>query len=73
MEKIYLSVSEAALFLQKMGYPVTKRTIYQHTSEGAIPFYRFGKLKMLFKPDELKKWAENELVCEGSNKVKTAL
>lgn len=38
MEKIYLSVSEAALFLQKMGYPVTKRTIYQHTSEGAIPF-----------------------------------
>lgn len=73
MEKIYLSITEAVEFLQKIGYPASKRGLYQHTSEGTIPFYRYGKLKMLFKKDELKKWAENELICEGSNKIKTAL
>ncbi len=73
MEKIYLSVAEAVDFLRMIGFPANKSTIYQNTSNGTIPFYRFGKLKMLFKPDELKEWAESELTCGGSNKVKTAL
>lgn len=61
VQKRNLNVTEAVEFLNEMGIPITKSTLYRHTMNGTIPFYRFGERKLMFKADELEEWANSKL------------
>lgn len=65
MEKMYLSVNEAVKYLQSLGLPIHKSSLYKMTMEKTIPFKRFGEHRIVFQADELKSWLENMLVDEG--------
>lgn len=51
-----INVDQAVSYLNKQGYPIKKSTLYKMTSKGSIPFYRWGRRKILFKPEELNEW-----------------
>ena len=55
-----LSINEALKFIADQGYPVSKSKLYKLTSEGKIPFEKFG-MRVLFKKDKLIEWIENEM------------
>ncbi|HEU4790074.1 MAG TPA: helix-turn-helix domain-containing protein [Flavobacterium sp.] len=55
-----LSINEAVKFLLEKGFPVSKSKLYKLTSEGKIPFEKFG-MRVLFKQDKLIDWIENEM------------
>lgn len=62
-----LSLSDAINFLKENGYPTSKGKIYQLTSQGSIPFGKYGN-KLVFSRKELLIWA-SEKIC----KVKTMI
>nr|WP_315198259.1 helix-turn-helix domain-containing protein [uncultured Flavobacterium sp.] len=55
-----LSINEAVKFMLEKGFPVSKSKLYKLTSEGKIPFEKFG-MRVLFKQDKLIDWIENEM------------
>ena len=61
MYKKVLTIDDAVVFLNDLGYPVTKSTLYENTMKKTIPFQRFGKRKLVFSPDDLSNWAEAQL------------
>ena len=56
-----LNIDEAMEYLSGLGVDVPKSTMYRHTMNGTIPFYRFGERKLMFKADELEEWASHQL------------
>lgn len=56
-----LDIDEAMEYLSSLGVQVPKSTLYKHTMNGTIPFYRFGERKLMFKADELEEWASDQL------------
>ena len=56
-----LTISEAVEYLNEIGIPVTKSTLYRHTMNADIPFKRYGKRKLIFNATELDEWAQNKL------------
>lgn len=56
-----LDAAGALEFLNSNGYTISKAQLYKETSNGTIPFHKFGN-KLHFKKSELKAWAENRLV-----------
>ena len=61
VQKRNLNVNEAVEFLNEMGIPITKSTLYRHTMDATIPFKRFGERKLVFNVDELEVWANSQL------------
>lgn len=55
-----LDAAEALEFLRANGYPVKKGQLYKETSNGTIPFRKFGN-KLHFKAAELLRWAQSRL------------
>lgn len=60
-EKVFLTINEAEQYLNEIGYPIRKSSLYKHTMAGTIPFKRFGGRKIVFQPDALDEWAEAQL------------
>lgn len=60
-KKTNLSVPEAVEYLNEIGVPITKSTLYAYTSTATIPFKRFGERKLIFSTTELEKWANEKL------------
>lgn len=56
-----LDAAGALEFLNSNGYTISKAQLYKKTSNGTIPFHKFGN-KLHFKKSELKAWAESRLV-----------
>lgn len=56
-----LDAAGALEFLNSNGYTISKAQLYKETSNGTIPFHKFGN-KLHFKKSELKEWAESRLV-----------
>lgn len=61
VKKKNLDVNEAVEYLNEIGIPITKSTLYRHTMDATIPFKRFGERKLIFNPDELEEWANSQL------------
>lgn len=61
VKKKNLNVNEAVEFLNEIGIPITKSTLYRHTMDATIPFKRFGERKLIFNTDELEEWANAKL------------
>lgn len=59
--KSVFSVVEAVEYLNSKGYKITKSRIYRHTMNGTIQFDRFGKRKIVFKPEYLDEFIKNNL------------
>lgn len=56
-----ISLDEAVDFLQEIGCPVSKKTLYKLTSTSRIPYKKFcGKL--IFSRKELQLWAQQQIV-----------
>jgi excisionase family DNA binding protein len=55
-----LSINEAVKFFLEQGFPVSKSKLYKLTSEGKIPYDKFG-IRVLFRQDKLIDWIENEM------------
>lgn len=56
-----LDAKGALDFLNANGYPISKGQLYKETSNGTIPFQKFGS-KLHFRKSELLEWAENRLI-----------
>ena len=56
-----LDAAGALEYLNSNGYTISQGQLYKETSNGTIPFHKFGN-KLHFKTSELKAWAENRLV-----------
>lgn len=61
VKKKNLNVNEAVEYLNEIGIPITKSTLYRHTMDATIPFKRFGERKLVFNVDELEEWANSQL------------
>lgn len=61
VKKRNLNVNEAVEYLNEIGIPITKSTLYRHTMDATIPFKRFGERKLIFNADELEEWANSKL------------
>jgi predicted DNA-binding transcriptional regulator AlpA len=61
VKKKNLNVNEAVEYLNEIGIPITKSTLYRHTMDATIPFKRFGERKLIFNADELEEWANSKL------------
>ena|SRR5690554_2323013 len=59
--KEIMNTDEAVEYLNELGYPIPKSTLYQHTMKGTIPVRRFGKRKLMFVASELEEWASNQI------------
>jgi predicted DNA-binding transcriptional regulator AlpA len=59
--KTNLTLPEAVEYLNDIGIPITKSTLYRHTMNATIPFKRFGKRKIIFSKTELDNWAQEKL------------
>lgn len=55
-----LSINEAQKFFKEQGLPISKSKLYKLTSEGKIPYDKFG-IRVLFRQDKLIGWIENEM------------
>lgn len=77
MKKV-LPFNDALNYLNELGYPIGKSTLYKLTADRAIPFKRFGQRKIVFNSEELEVWAESKLtdvnqgVIDITNRVATA-
>lgn len=56
-----LDTKGALEYLNANGYPISKGQLYKETSNGTIPFQKFGS-KLHFRKSELQQWAENRLI-----------
>lgn len=52
------SMDEAVTYLSENGLPITKSTLYQHTSQGTISYGRAGKRKVTFTTEQLDDFLE---------------
>ncbi len=59
-----LNIEEAIKLLSDNGYPTSKGKLYQLTSKGKIPFWKYG-IKLVFYREELLKWAEEQVLRVG--------
>lgn len=55
-----LSINEAQKFLQEHGLPISKSKLYKLTSEGKIPYDKFG-IRVLFREENLLEWIESQI------------
>ena len=56
-----LDATGALEFLNANGYPLSRGQLYKETSNGTIPFQKFGN-KLHFYKSQLIGWAESRLV-----------
>lgn len=52
-EKEIFSIDEAVEYLVNKGFRITKNTLYAHTHNGTIDYFRFGKRKLSFTREQL--------------------
>lgn len=55
-----LSIDEAQAFFIEQGFQISKSKLYKLTSEGKIPYDKFG-VRVLFRQEKLMNWIENEM------------
>lgn len=55
-----LSINEAQAFFLEQGFQISKSKLYKLTSEGKIPYDKFG-IRVLFRKEKLINWIENEM------------
>jgi excisionase family DNA binding protein len=55
-----LSINEAQAFFLEQGFQISKSKLYKLTSEGKIPYDKFG-IRVLFRQEKLINWIENEM------------
>lgn len=55
-----LSINEAQMFIQEQGLPISKSKLYKLTSEGKIPYDKFG-IRVLFLEENLLEWMESQI------------
>lgn len=60
-KKEKLTVPEAVEYLNEIGVPITKSTLYRYTMDSTIPFRRWGERKIIFNTTELDNWAREKL------------
>lgn len=58
IQRGYLGKAEAAFYLG-----ISARTLDSARSRGVLPFYRFGRRRVLFKRDDLDAWLAGMRVC----------
>lgn len=61
----YLSLDDAAGYLC-----ISKSTLYKHTSDGIIPFYKPNGKLILFSKTDLDQWIEKSKVLSNSEIIK---
>lgn len=61
VQKRNLNVNEAVEYLNEIGVPITKSTLYRYTMNSTIPFRRWGERKIIFNTTELDNWAREKL------------
>ena len=69
-KKSAMNIDEAVKYLNDSGYTIAKSTVYKNTMDGTIPFQRFGKRRLVFKPEELDKWLESKISIENDDIAK---
>lgn len=57
MEKQYFSLDEAASYIG-----IAKQTLYHHTHQGNISFYKPNGKLIVFKKEDLDKWLEQHRI-----------
>ena len=60
-KKKNLTLPEAVEYLNDIGIPITKSTLYRHTMDSTIPFRRWCERKIIFNTSELDNWAQEKL------------
>jgi excisionase family DNA binding protein len=55
-----LSINDAQMFIQEQGLPISKSKLYKLTSEGKIPYDKFG-IRVLFREENLLEWIESQI------------
>lgn len=56
-----LSLSGALKVLDEYGFPTSKAKLYKMTSQGQIPFMKYGN-KLVFSRKSLVEWTQEQLV-----------
>jgi len=71
--KDYLSFEEGLVYLNDRGIRMSKSTLYKKTADKEIPFRRFGIRKIVFEPELLDKWINDQLSGMESIVCKTVV
>lgn len=66
MERKVFTIEEAVAYINDMGFPASKSTLYKQTMVGSIRFQRFGQRKLVFRQEHLDEWIESRL-SDGGN------
>lgn len=61
-----LSLESALQFLNENGYSTSKGRLYQLTSQGIIPYGKYGN-KLIFSRKKLLTWAETQTIQVTEN------
>jgi excisionase family DNA binding protein len=67
-----LSIDEAQAFFIEQGFQISKSKLYKLTSEGKIPYDKFG-VRVLFRQEKLMNWIENEMNLSIKSESKHAM
>lgn len=67
-----LSINEAQAFFIEQGFQISKSKLYKLTSEGKIPYDKFG-VRVLFRQEKLMNWIENEMNLSIKSESKHAM
>ena len=65
--KDFLSFEDGLDYINEKGISISKSTLYKRTSMNEIPFRRFGARKIMFEPNILDAWINDQLSKDESN------
>ena len=66
-QKDFLSFEDGLDYINEKGISISKSTLYKRTSMNEIPFRRFGARKIMFEPNILDAWINDQLSKDESN------
>lgn len=67
-----LSINDAQMFIQEQGLSISKSKLYKLTSEGKIPYDKFG-IRVLFRQDNLLEWIESQINLSVKSESKNVM
>ena len=67
-----MNIDDAIVFLKENGLPITKKSLYNKTFYGTIPFRHEGK-RLAFSRKELSQWIDSRTTSPGDSKANAAL
>lgn len=67
-----LSIYDAQMFIQEQGLSISKSKLYKLTSEGKIPYDKFG-IRVLFRQDNLLEWIESQINLSVKSESKNVM